>query len=576
MSETVLERALATCRRAFWGVGAFSLGISLLVLASPIYSLQVYDRVLATQSASTLVVLSVAVVLALAVQAALETIRSLAMVKVGIWLDRALGSELLAAATAIGPTVGEARSAQSLRDLQTLRQFLGGNGLLPLFDAPWVPIFVLVMFLMHPALGWLTLIGGLGALGLAAATEVLTRKPLSEANAAAVRALNGADAVVRNADAIAALGMFADLARRWRAESDRVLDLQEQASLLGSWLAAGSRLLRVLLQTAILGIGAYLAIQGELTGGAMIAASIIAGRALAPIDQAVGSWKAMLAAELAYRRIRSALAGAPARTKTTLPAPEGRLAVEGVVWTPPGAKVPVLARVGFVAAPGEAIGLIGPSGAGKSTLARVLVGSLMPSAGSVRLDGAEMHVWDDRDRGRHVGYLPQDIELFDGTIKENIARFSEASDDEVVAAARLAGAHDLILGLELGYDTPIGTGGLPLSGGQRQRIGLARALFRKPRFVVLDEPNSHLDAAGEQALIEAIVRLKAARCTLVLIAQRMGAIAQMDKILVLQKGAVEMFGPRDEILARVARASGVSDIRQGATKATIRAQGGEG
>jgi ABC-type protease/lipase transport system fused ATPase/permease subunit len=205
-----------------------------------------------------------------------------------------------------------------------------------------------------------------------------------------------------------------------------------------------------------------------------------------------------------------------------------------------------------------------------------LVGSLMPSAGSVRLDGAEMHVWDDRDRGRHVGYLPQDIELFDGTIKENIARFSEASDDEVVAAARLAGAHDLILGLELGYDTPIGTGGLPLSGGQRQRIGLARALFRKPRFVVLDEPNSHLDAAGEQALIEAIVRLKAARCTLVLIAQRMGAIAQMDKILVLQKGAVEMFGPRDEILARVARASGVSDIRQGATKATIRAQGGEG
>ena len=575
MTETVFDRALATCRRAFWSVGAFSFGISLLILAAPIYSLQVYDRVLSTQNANTLVVLSLAVVLALAAQAALETVRSMVMIRIGLWLDRALGSALLGTAAAIGANATESRSAQSLRDLQTLRQFLGGNGLLPLFDAPWAPLFVVVMFLMHPALGWLTLIGGLMALGLAVANEILTRKPLQEANAAATKTLNDADAVVRNADVIAALGMFADLARRWRASSDRVLDLQERASLLGSWLSAGSRFLRMVLQSAILGLGAYLAIRAELSGGVMIAASIVSGRALAPIDQVIGSWRAMLAADFAYRRIRKALAQIRSTAKTTLPAPEGYLAVDGIVWAPQGAARAVLNRIGFSSAPGEAIGLIGPSGAGKSSLAKLLVGSLVPSAGSVRLDGAEMHVWEAQDRGRHVGYLPQDIELFDGTIKENIARFAQASDDEVVAAARLAGAHELILGFDLGYDTPISAGGQPLSPGQRQRVGLARAVFRKPRFVVLDEPNSHLDAAGEQALVEMIVRLKNAKCTLVLIAQRMGAIAHMDKILVLQKGSVEMFGPRDEILARLARASGVQDIRQAQAKAAARVPGGE-
>ncbi len=549
-----LTLALARCRRVWGGVAVFSAVLNLLMLAVPLYMMQVYDRVLTTGSVDTLLALTTLVAATLMVFGLLEASRGRVLTRAGAWLDRELGSPVLAGGVAAALRAGGGVSAQGLRDLATVRGYLGGPGVLPLFDAPWAPVFLGIVFLVHPVLGWIGLAGALVLFGCAVLNDLATRKKLTEANGAAVRSLNAADAAIRNADAIAAMGMLPALARRWGEAGGRGLDLQTAASDASGIISALAKVVRFGLQVAMLGVGAWLVLGHEMTPGGMIAAAVILARGLAPLEQLITSWRALVGARTAWRRLRELTDGGRDRGEgTALPRPVGRVAVEKVGYVPPGMREPVLRQVSLRLDPGDALGIVGPSGAGKTTLVRLLVGSLTPTAGHVRLDGADVTAWPDPDRGRHVGYLPQTVELFAGTVRDNIARLGEAEDEVVVEAARRAGAHEVILALPEGYDTLIGEGGVPISGGQRQRIALARAVFGNPALVVLDEPNAHLDADGEQALVEAVVGMCAQGVTVVLIAQRAGVMAQVDKMLVLQAGAATSFGPREKVLATLRR-----------------------
>ncbi|MCZ6764485.1 MAG: type I secretion system permease/ATPase [Alphaproteobacteria bacterium] len=542
---------VGVCRQAFVGVGLFSAAINILMLAVPLYMLQVYDRVLSTRNVDTLLALTVMAVGAVLVLAVLEAVRGRIMARVGIWLDRELAADMLKSGVAINLTMTEPGGGQGLRDLAFLRGYLGGPGLIPLFDAPFILLFLAVVFLIHPVLGWIATGGGIILFLLALSNELMTRRPVREANAQTMRALNETDLAMRNADVIEALGMLPSLQRRWDQASDKFLSRQREASDRSSAITATARFMRFGVQIAMLGVGAYLVIGSELTGGAMIAAAIIASRALAPVEQSIGGWRAYVTAQGAFRRIKRLAASVVSTRHTDLPAPEGRLSVQALIFVPPGIQGPILKDINFDLEPGTAMGLAGPTAAGKTTLARHLVGSLVPTLGHVRLDGADLAAWNPMDRGRYIGYLPQDVELFGGTVAENISRMSEAPDTAIVAAAKFAGVHELILGLPNGYATMIGETNTVLSGGQRQRIGLARAVFGQPKLVVLDEPNSNLDADGERALIETLARLKEARATVVLVAQKPQVMARMDKILVLREGAVQMFSDRAKILKRL-------------------------
>ena len=549
-----LTRALVGCRRVWGGVALFSACLNVLMLAVPLYMMQVYDRVLTTGSVDTLLALTAMVAAALVVFGLLEALRGRVLARAGAWLDRELGSPVLAGAVAAALRAGGGVSAQGLRDLAAVRGYLGGPGVMPLFDAPWAPVFLGIVFLVHPVLGWIGLGGALALFGCAVLNDVATRKKLTEANGAAAGALNAADAAIRNADAIAAMGMLPALARRWREAGARGLRLQTSASDASGSISALAKVLRFGLQVAMLGVGAWLVLGHEMSPGGMIAAAVILARGLAPVEQLITAWRALVGARTAWRRLRELMEHAPDHEGgTALPRPAGRVEAEKVGYLPPGVREPVLRQVSLRLDPGETLGIVGPSGAGKTTLVRLLVGSLAPTAGHVRLDGADLTAWPDADRGRYVGYLPQTVELFAGTVRDNIARLGETEDEAVVAAAERAGAHEVILGLPGGYDTPIGEGGVPISGGQRQRIALARAVFGEPPLLVLDEPNAHLDAEGEQALVAAVVGMGEQGVTVVLIAQRPGVMAQVDKILVLQAGSVTAFGPREEVLAALRR-----------------------
>ena len=549
-----LSLALAGCRRVWVGVGVFSACLNLLMLAVPLYMMQVYDRVLTTGSVDTLLALTAMVAGALVVFGVLEAIRVRVLARAGAWLDRELGSAVLSGAVAAALRAGGGVSAQGLRDLATVRGYLGGAGVLPLFDVPWAPVFLGIVFLVHPVLGWIGLAGALVLFGCAVLNDLATRSKLTEANGAAARALNAADAAVRNADAIAAMGMVPALARRWREAVAGGLDLQTSASDASGSITAVAKVVRFGLQVSMLGVGAWLVLGHEMSPGGMLAAAVIVARGLAPVEQLITAWRALVGARTAWRRLRELMARAPDEDAgTALPRPAGRLEAEKVGYLPPGLREPVLRQVSLRLDPGEVLGVVGPSGAGKTTLVRLLVGSLEPTAGHVRLDGADLGAWRHAGRGRHVGYLPQTVELFAGTVRDNIARLGEAEDEAVVQAARRAGAHEAILALPEGYDTRIGEGGVPLSGGQRQRIALARAVFGDPALVVLDEPNAHLDADGEQALVETVVGIRERGATVVLVAQRAGAMGLVDKMLVLRAGAVASFGTREEVLARLRR-----------------------
>ncbi|MDG5496493.1 type I secretion system permease/ATPase [Niveispirillum sp. BGYR6] len=549
-----LRQALKSSGRAFFFVAIFSFFINLLMLTSPIYMLQVYDRVLTARSESTLIYLSLIIGSMMLVMALLEMVRSRVLVRVSGKMDQMLSGKVFDAIFALNLRSPAANRSQSLRDLDTVRQFITSQGPFALFDAPWAPIFIGIVFMMHPLLGLVAIIGALILFALAYVTEVTTKKPLNEANMHAIKAASFAEASLKNSEVLAAMGMLPGIRRRWRVSQEKSLILQAQASDGAGAISALTKFVRLLLQSSMLGFGAYLALEGQITPGVMIAASIIMGRGLAPVEQAIGSWKSFVSARGAYSRLDDLLRTfTPHTDKMELPAPVGHVAVDRVVAMPPGASNPTIKGVSFALTAGEALAIIGASAAGKSTLARLLVGVWAPHSGSVRLDGADVSAWNHEQLGPHIGYLPQDVEIFDGTIKENIARFGEVDATKVVEAAQLAGVHDLILRLPMGYDTLIGPGGIALSGGQRQRLGLARAVYGNPSFIVLDEPNSNLDSDGEVALINGLQRLKERNATVILISHRPSILNHVDKVLLLREGMVEMFGPKQEVIARLTR-----------------------
>jgi PrtD family type I secretion system ABC transporter len=560
---------LTACRGYFVAAALFSLAINLLYLAAPIYMLQVYDRVISSGSVPTLAMLTVALLIAFVALAGLDVVRSRVMARAGIRLDTLLAGRVVAASVArMGE--GGARS-QPLRDFDTFRTYLTGNGMNAVFDLPWAPIYIGVIYLLHPALGLFALVGAAVLAVMAFVNEWLVRTPLKEANETVQRNYSFTEASLRNAEVVKALGMADALIRRWSRDRNRVLDRQTAASDRASAISGTIRFLRMSMQSVILGLGAYLVLQGSTTVGAMFAASILLGRALQPVELMVGQWRAMVGARAAYGRVRNLLAANPPPDPgIVLPRPAGRLSVEAVNYALPGTSKLILREVSFRLEPGEALGIIGPSGAGKSTLARHLVGVLAPTTGAVRLDGADVSRRAYEVLGGHLGYLPQDVELFADTVAANISRFQAGADAGVVQAAQRAGVHDMILRLADGYDTEIGEAGAVLSGGYRQRIALARAVFGNPSLVVLDEPSSNLDSDGDTALNECVLQLKAAGVTVVIVSHRPATLATVDRILVLTDGAVQAFGERNEVLARLTRSvavKAVPDASRGAAAA---------
>ena len=548
---SALETAFRETKRGLIVVAALSLFLNLLVLVSPLYMLQIFDRVLSSGHIETLLALTVVASFALLVFGMLEVIRRQALLRIGAWLDRTLAEPVLAAS--VGEALaGRAIGGQPLRDLAQLRGFIGGESVFPIFDAPWTLVFIVVIWLLHPWLGALALVSSAFLLGVAIANELTMRAPLKQAGERWLHAQRRGETAVRNAEVVQAMGMLPALLRGWQHDAAGALGAQTVAGDRGAVFVGAAKFLRLFVQVGILGVGAWLVLRGELTGGGMIAGSILLSRALAPLEQAIGAWRGLVGARASYDRLRLLLlrhpGGAPA---IRLPVPEGRVTVERLVFKAPNADRLILKGVAFELDPGEMLAVIGPSGSGKSTLCRLLTGIWPPTSGHVRLDGAEVHAWDRADFGRHVGYLPQDAELFAGTVRDNIARMAEAPDEAVIAAARLAGAHETILRLPDGYATEIGPQGAALSGGQRQWIGLARAMFGEPRLVVLDEPYASLDQDGEAALIDAMGRLKAQGATVVLVAHRPSLLRHVDRLLVLRDGAAVLFGTRDEILSRL-------------------------
>jgi len=539
-------------RPFFFFAGLFSLAINLLLLVPPLYMLQVFDRVLASRSGETLLMLTVAAVTALLLMALLEVLRARLLAAAGAALDQSLGPRVLDGLLAQTARLSGGAYLNGLRDVNTLRSFLGGAGLMALFDAPWLPIFVLVIFLFHPVLGIVALVGSILMVALAVLNERLTRAPLERSQTQARRAGRFIDANVRNAEVVSALGMLPAVTQRWARLNDAALLEQMRASRIGGAFTGWTKFARQFVQMAMLAAGAFLVVAQDATAGVMIAATILLGRALAPVEALIAGWRNLVEAKHSWLRLAALLAANPApEAGTELPAPQGALELEGVAFRLQD-KV-ILRGVSFRIAAGEALGLIGPSASGKSTLARLIVGVWQPVAGVVRLDGADVAAWPREKLGPHLGYLPQDVELFGGTVAENIARMGAPDAAEVVRAAQRAHVHELILRLPKGYDTEIGEAGQSLSPGQRQRIGLARALFGKPRLVVLDEPNANLDHEGEEALLRTLEILKADGVTVVIIAHRPSLLRNVDKMLVLNDGAVASFGPRAEVMARVTR-----------------------
>ncbi|CAG0939600.1 Type I secretion system ATP-binding protein PrsD [Gallionellaceae bacterium] len=551
-----LAEALHSFRKTFVSVGAFSLFINLLMLVPAIYMLQVYDRALGSGNPTTLLMLTVLAVGLFALMSMLEWVRSMVLVRVGAQLDLDMNTRVFNATFERNLRRAGQNPAQSLHDLTSIRQTLTGAGVVALMDAPWMPVYVVVIFMFHPYLGIFALLGALTLVVLAVVNERVSKQPLEEAQKLAIAANTQANNHLRNAEVIDALGMLPAIRGRWFDLHQKLLVQQALASDRAGLLGAVTKFVRISMQSLALGYGALLSIEGQITGGMMIAASILVGRALAPVEMLIGNWKQLVSARGAYLRLSELLKTYPDKvTGMSLPRPAGKLVLENASTAAPGSNVLILKNVSLEINAGEVVAVIGPSASGKSSLARLLVGVWPALSGSVRLDGADVFQWNKAELGPYLGYLPQDIELFDGTVAENIARFGELDADKVIAAAQAAGMHDLILKLPKGYDTPLGDGGSALSGGQRQRIGLARALYGDPSLIVLDEPNSNLDDQGEAALVETIRGLKARGRTVVIITHRMTTLATADKILVLHEGTPKIYAPRDKVLAAMVPAS---------------------
>jgi PrtD family type I secretion system ABC transporter len=545
-----LSRLLRTVVPYLGTAGAFSLAINLLYLAGPLYMLQVYDRVVPSSSETTLVMLTFALLMAYLGLAGLDAMRARVLTRASVKLDRKIAATVVTAS--IEQAIGSARS-QYLRDFDSFRQFVSGAGIHALFDLPWAPVYIAVIFMLHWSLGAFALGCGLLLALMALANEWLVGKPLSGANAAAARTYAFTEMSLRNTEAIRAMGMTPGLLARWSSDRDQMLGCQVIASDRAGAIQSVIKFLRLSMQSVILGLGAYLVIEHTVTAGAMFAASLLLGRALQPVEQVVGAWRGIVAVRGSLGRLHQLFTViTPRGPGVALPRPAGRLSVEGVSYVAPGSPRPLLRNVSFEVEAGEILGIVGPSGAGKSTLARHLVGVLAPTAGTVRLDGADVAAWSRNGLGAHVGYLPQDIELFADTVACNINRFQPGDDPAVLRATRMAAVHELILRLPNGYDTAVGDGGAILSGGIRQRIGLARAVYGSPSLMVLDEPSSNLDADGDIALADCLIELKKKGVTVVLVSHRPASIGAADKLLLLKDGAVELFGPRLDVLAKLA------------------------
>ncbi len=547
--HTQLEKVLKDTRRSFFYVGIFSMFVNILMLVPSLYMLQVYDRVMASRSIETLVLLTIIVAVLFVTKGLLEMVRSRVLVRIGNKMDIDLDAHLFDVIFHTARHAPGRATSQPMRDLIKIRQFMTGQGVFAFFDAPWFPIYLFVMYLFSPWLLVFALFSSIVIFAITLINDYTTKKGLEHANVANNQAMNYINKNIFNAEIIHAMGMNEDIKKRWLKKHYKFLHLQSESSdIAGKWINL-SRTLRQFLQSLTYGLGAYLAIGGMISPGMIIAGAVLLGRALQPLDLLTNSWKSFAEAREAYKRLNGLLKKFPEiPVAMKLPDPEGNISVENIIVLTPITHIPVLKGVNMQINAGDVVGVIGPSASGKSTLARAMLGIWPLHSGKVRLDGADIHRWNNVELGPHIGYLPQDIELFEGTISENISRFGELIPEEVVEAAKIAGVHEMILKLPHGYDTMVGQGGVTLSGGQRQRVGLARALYKKPKIIVLDEPNSNLDEEGDRALLNAIMTMKQLGSTLVLITHKLSVLQVVDKIAVLKDGMLSMYGRRDEVL----------------------------
>ena len=551
--NNIAKQALFSCRNAFISIMFFSLVINLLMLTGSLFMLQIYDRVLPSKSIPTLIALTILIVVLYAFMGVLEFIRSRILVRIGLTLDDKLGQNSFSEWLNQSIQIGSKQKYFPLSDLKSLRQFLSGPGPISLFDMPWVPIYLFIIFMFHFYLGLLALAGAVIVFSLALMNELSTKNKIIEANIRDSEASGFASLSQRNAESITAMGMEANIRQYWHGLHQNALSLQTVASDKAGAFTSLSKMFRMFLQSAVLAVGAWLAIEQEITPGTMIAASIIMGRALAPIDQAIGQWKGFVTARNAYKQLKLLFANVPNQDeKLELPEPNAKLQISELYVRLQPQNITILENINLSIEPGQALGVIGPSASGKSTLAKTIVGIVQPSGGNVRLDGATLSQWDMNELGKYIGYLPQNIELFNGTVKQNIARFDPtATDEEIVQAAKYAFVHDVITKMPQGYETEIGIAGAFISGGQKQRVAMARALFRDPKFVILDEPNANLDSEGDLALTNTIKGIRDRGNIAIVLTHRPSAIAAVDLLLMIKDGRQTAFGPKDEVLKKV-------------------------
>ncbi|MEP7030384.1 MAG: type I secretion system permease/ATPase [Pseudolabrys sp.] len=559
-----LGEALASCRNTFVVMGLISGMSNILMLTGSFFMLEIYDRVLPSRSVQTLVGLVVLAAGLFMMLGLLDLIRGRILVRIGGALDEMLSGRVYDTIVRLPLKLGNRSDGlQPLRDLDSVRSFLSGNGPIALFDLPWLPIYLAICFLFHPYIGFAALAGAIILGVLTYLTETMTREPTMAATGFAITRNNLADASRRNAEALTAMGMSGRFSAFWNEANRKYMASQQRASDVAGGFGAISKVLRMMVQSGVLAVGAYLVINQQATGGIIIAGSILSARALAPVDLAISNWRGFISARQGWHRLTKLLALLPqTAAPLQLPAPINNLTVENVSVVPPGSDKVVVQDVSMILQAGGGLGIIGPSGSGKSSLSRMLVGVWQPARGRVRLDGATLDQWTPDTLGRHIGYLPQDVELLAGTVAQNIARFEPMKDSQVlIAAAKAAGVHDLIVGLPAGYDTPVGERGAALSAGQAQRVALARALYRDPFLVVLDEPNSNLDAEGDEALSRAILGVRARGGIVIVVAHRPTAIASVDLLLMMNQGRAQAFGPKDEVLSRVLQIAGARTLK---------------
>ncbi|TAL32536.1 type I secretion system permease/ATPase [Phenylobacterium sp.] len=563
LPDNVLGRALREGYKPAAVAFGFSLVSNILYMALPLYTYQVYGRVMTSQNQATLWTLTVVTLFVFAISSVIDDIRARVLINFGVALDQRTSGRVFTSLFDAAVRGDPGARAQALRDLDQFRQSLTGIAAAAFFDVPWIPVYLGVLFIIDPLVGVVTFVGAIILVLLAIAQARAVQNSLKDANEAALRSYGFTDAALRNGEVVRAMGMLPTLGKAWARHRAITIERGAAAAEASNFYNDLIKFVRMGMQVLIVALGAYLILEGKIHPGMLFANMILASRALQPIEKIVGSWDPLNNMYRAFERLNVLLKNAePPSSATSLPRPLGKLSVEGVNFAPPGVQRLVLGNVNFAIDPNEVLGVIGPSGAGKSTLARLLVGIWKPLNGVVRLDGADVFTWDRADFGRYVGYLPQDTELFAGTVRNNIARFREGvTDEEVVAAAQLAGVHDLILRMPKGYDTDVGEGGVVLSAGQRQRVGLARCLLGNPAFVVLDEPNANLDAEGEEALMGAIDAMKANGATVVIISHKPGVFRSADKMLVLRDGRVELFGPRDQVMARLVKPAQQPEVR---------------